>query len=121
MNILIDMNLSPDWVGILNQSGYHAVHWSTVGSSGAPDSEIMLWAAEHGHIVLTHDLDFGALLAAARAAKPSVIQIRTSDVSPSHLKPLLLQALNRFEAELQAGALIVVDESRLRARILPIR
>jgi len=46
MNILIDMNLSPDWCAILAKPGFLAVHWRTIGASNAPDSEIMQWARE---------------------------------------------------------------------------
>ena len=85
MKILIDMNLSPDWVKVLERAGWEAVHWSTVGDMRAPDDVIMLWARENGYIVFTHDLDFGVLLALTRAESPSVIQVRTQDVFPDVL------------------------------------
>jgi predicted nuclease of predicted toxin-antitoxin system len=62
VKILIDMNLSPEWVSFLEQAGFMCAHWSTVGNPRAPDSELMAWAREHGYVVFTHDLDFGALL-----------------------------------------------------------
>ena len=49
------MNLSPLWVGFLVGQGVEAIHWSAVGSPKAPDTVIMSWAREHGHLVLTHD------------------------------------------------------------------
>ena len=61
MKILIDMNLSPDWVKVLKDAGWEIVHWSTVDMR-ATDDVIMSWARENGHIVFTHDLDFGVLL-----------------------------------------------------------
>jgi len=85
MKILIDMNLSPDWVKVLEHAGWEAVHWSTVGDMRAPDDIIMSWARENGYIVFTHDLDFGVLLALTRAESPSVIQVRTQDVFPDVL------------------------------------
>ena len=72
------------------------------------------------YIVLTHDLDFGAILAATRAHTPSVIQIRTQDVLSGRFQELLPVSLRQFKSELEAGALIVVDEMRARARILPL-
>lgn len=63
MKILIDMNLSPAWVGFLEAQGFVAVHWSDVGDPRAPDRALMSWAREHGHVVFTHDLDFSVLLA----------------------------------------------------------
>jgi hypothetical protein len=31
MRLLVDMNLSPDWVAVLKRAGWDAVHWSMVG------------------------------------------------------------------------------------------
>ncbi len=76
MKLLVDMNLSPRWIAHLVESGWEAVHWSTVGKGNASDSEIMAYAAENDCIVLTHDLDFSAILAATHGQKPSVVQIR---------------------------------------------
>ena len=67
MKFLIDMNLSPGWIDVLTAEGWEAVHWSTVGAHRATDESIMTWAREHAYVVVTHDLDFSALLAATRA------------------------------------------------------
>ena len=67
MKILIDMNLSPEWVRVLERHGWTAVHWSTVGDPRAEDTVLMDWARRNQHIVFTHDLDFGALLALTQA------------------------------------------------------
>ena len=82
MKLLIDMNLSPRWVTLLADADIEAVHWSTCGAKTAPDSEIMAYASRNDYVVLTHDLDFGAILAATHGEKPSVVQIRSEDVSP---------------------------------------
>jgi len=42
MKILIDMNLSPAWVRVLEEAGHSAIHWSTIGSLNAPDREVLL-------------------------------------------------------------------------------
>ena len=120
ITLLIDMNLSPDWVPVLTRGGWPAVHWSTVGDPRASDRTIMDWAAKHGYVLFTHDLDFGTLLALSHAAGPSVIQVRADDVSPRHLGSVVLTFLDQHEADLASGSLVVVDESRSRVRILPI-
>jgi len=120
MKILIDMNLSPEWVGVLERHGWTAVHWSTVGGPRAEDSVLMDWARANEHVVFTHDLDFGAILALTQAESPSVIQVRTQDVTPSHLASSVLEVLDKYGSELEAGALIVLDEGRSRVRILPL-
>ncbi len=121
VQFLIDMNLSPDWVDWFERHHYHAVHWSTVGDPKATDQTIMVWAQAYQFVVFTHDLDFGALLAVANADGPSVIQVRAQDVLLDHLGRIVLATLQQHEAVLEKGALMVVDESRARVRILPLR
>ncbi|MBD2410582.1 hypothetical protein FACHB389_16180 [Nostoc calcicola FACHB-389] len=121
MKILIDMNLSPDWVAVFEKYNISAVHWSTVGDRREKDSIIMEWARTNGYIVFTHDLDFGSLLAATGVDTPSVIQVRTQDVLPNSIENLVISALNQFESLLEMGALVTVDQSQSRVRILPIR
>lgn len=120
MKFVIDMNLPPNWVDAFQEREWEAVHWSTIGAATAPDEEIMTWAKENDHIVFTHDLDFGAILAATKAKSPSVIQVRTQDVTPEVLKELLFAAITQHQHLLQTGALIVVDAHKSRARILPL-
>ncbi len=115
------MNLSPLWAETLREAGHDAVHWSAIGKATAEDQELMAWARHHDYIVVTNDLDFGAILAATQAEGPSVLQMRTESVSPLSLGERLLKALGRFEKDLLAGALITVDERRERARLLPIK
>jgi predicted nuclease of predicted toxin-antitoxin system len=65
------------------------VHWSSLGAANAPDSEIIADAFQHRCVVFTHDLDFGITLAHSKAGGPSVIQVRTNDVSPNHLSAVV--------------------------------
>lgn len=105
----------------LREEGFEAVHWSAVGDGRATDAELLAWADANDHVVFTHDLDFGAILAASGAGTPSVVQVRTQDVSPDTLRSLVASALRQHEALLKQGALVSIDEQRLRARILPLR
>jgi len=68
MRVLVDVNLSPAWVEVLTGAGHEAIHWADLGELRAPDREGMGWARRNSHVVLTHDLDFGALLAMTVAA-----------------------------------------------------
>jgi predicted nuclease of predicted toxin-antitoxin system len=81
----------------------------------------MAWARQNGFVVFTHDLDFGTLLALTNAEGPSVIQVRTQDITPTAIGSLVVIALRQFEKTLEQGALIVMEESRRRARILPLK
>jgi len=121
MKIVIDMNLSPLWVQLLTDAGHEAIHWSKIGTPNAPDREIMAWARSNGFIVFTHDLDFGTILASTHAEAPSVFQVRTQDIAPHQIGDLVLSAIKQFEERLKQGALVSLDKSRARARVLPLR
>jgi predicted nuclease of predicted toxin-antitoxin system len=120
MKVLIDMNLSPEWREIFAKHGWESVHWSSVGAPTATDKVILEYARSNGYVVLTHDLDFGAILAATGVKAPSVIQMRVQDVLSKNFQEFVIQVLRQFESTLMSGALIVVNESRSRARILPL-
>ena len=120
MKLLLDMNLSPEFVGLLAEHGVIAVHWSTVGLPTAEDGEILRWAKDHEYVVVTFDLDFGTILAATGFHTPSVIQIRNLNSHPDVLCPLLVKVLKRFDRELANGALIVLDKTKDRIRLLPL-
>lgn len=121
MRLVIDMNLSPRWVETLSSAGFVAEHWSKLGAGNAPDTEIMAYARENGCVVVTHDLDFGAILAATQGQKPSVVQIRADDVSPSTIGVQVIAALRQMAMELEEGALLIVDPIRTRLRVLPLQ
>ena len=117
---MVDMNLSVEWVALLQQAGWPATHWSAIGDPRADDVTIMAWAAANGHAVLTHDLDFETALALTHARGPSVVQVRSPKVLPEHMGPWVLEAFRRCETELSAGALVVVEPARSRVRVLPL-
>src|SRR5262245_6124340 len=108
LKIVVDMNLSPDWIPALGQHGYVAIHWSSVGNPRATDAAIMAWAVANQHTVFTHDLDFGTILALTHAGAPSVIQLRTRNVLPDRCLNLLVAALRQHYDELVSGAIVVV-------------
>lgn len=120
LSIVVDMNLSVEWVPLLTAEGWPAVHWSRVGDPRADDAEIMTWARANRHAVFTHDLDFTTVLALTHATGPSVIQARGQNVLPDHIGSAVTAAIRRYEQELEDGALVVVDVARARVRILPL-
>ena len=121
MKLIVDMNLSPRWAILLAGAGIQAQHWSTIGAAEAPDSEIMAYAKANNCVVLTHDLDFSAILAATHGNKPSVAQIRADDISLEAIGNQVVLALLQMANELEAGALLTIDPNRTRLRLLPLR
>jgi predicted nuclease of predicted toxin-antitoxin system len=102
-------------------AGLEAVHWSSVGAANAPDSEIMAYAGIHGYVVLTHDLDFSAILAVTHGEKPSVAQIRADNLSLDAIGAQVVRALLQAESDLEEGALLMIDPKRTRLRLLPLQ
>ena len=121
MKILLDMNIPIQWEETLNAAGHEARHWRDVGKIDAPDTELMTWADQHGFVVFTHDLDFGALLFATNAQSPSVIQLRAANILPDAMGELILQTLKDIESELEQGALVIIDPKKKRLRMLPLK
>lgn len=120
LQVLVDMNLSPEWVTYFAQHQVRATHWSNIGDAAAPDIALMAWARANHFVVFTHDLDFGALLALTHTHGPSVLQVRAQNVLPEYLGPIVLAALEQHQFVLDNGALIVVDPKRVRVRVLPL-
>jgi predicted nuclease of predicted toxin-antitoxin system len=120
VQLVIDMNLSVEWVAELAKHGWSAVHWSTVGDPRADDSVVMAWALANGHVVFTHDLDFGTMLALTHAVGPSVLQVRDQNVLPEDIGPVVVAAPRQYDAALAAGALVVVELKKARVRVLPL-
>ncbi len=81
----------------------------------------MAHALAHDFVVLTHDLDFSAILAATQGKKPSVVQLRADDTSPDVIGDAVLAAIAQMDAELRDGALLTVEPGRTRLRVLPLR
>ena len=121
MKLLVDMNLSPSWVGRLAQHGFEAVHWSTVGAATAPDTEILAYAHRHNLVLITNDLDFSPILAASAGASPSVVQIRTQDLLSDAAVSIVAKALEAHREDIKRGALLSIDEGGTRVRMLPLK
>jgi predicted nuclease of predicted toxin-antitoxin system len=120
LRVVVDVNLSPDWVPVLNDARFEAMHWVQIGGPSAPDREIMDWAMAEGCVVFSHDLDFSTMLVRTRAGRPSLIQLRGPKVLPEQIAEQPIQSLRRFRAELDAGALLLIEPGRSRVRVLPL-
>lgn len=121
MRLVLDMNLPPSWVDRLAKQGLESVHWSTLGAATAPDREVLAWVREHGCVLVTHDLDFSAILAATSAWTPSVVQLRSLDPLSDRAIGALVAAIREHRDAIERGALLSIDDRGARVRILPLR
>ena len=120
MRFLADAGISPRTVEFLTQLGHEAIHVRTLGLQRAPDVVLVDRARADGSVVVTFDLDFGDILALGALDKPSVIIFRLSDQRADSVNQRLAAVLAERLADLQSGALILVQDMRYRVRRLPI-
>lgn len=85
------------------------------------DEKIIRKARAEERVILTHDLDFGRIMALSGQHLPSVITFRLSDMRPPAVNRQLSEVLLRFSAHLDAGALVSVTDQGIRVRRLPVR
>ena len=104
-------------VQVLREAGHDAVHVGEVLRLNAPDADILEHAARDGRVIVAADTDLGDLLAASEAAEPSAVLFHRQTVRrPWEQAALLLANLASVETDLQGGAVVVVEERRVRVR-----
>jgi predicted nuclease of predicted toxin-antitoxin system len=84
------------------------------------DEEILARAFEEERIIISADSDFGAILAAQEADRPSFILFRDPNVLvAADYVNMLLPALAALEPDLLSGCVATFRKGRLRVRKLP--
>jgi predicted nuclease of predicted toxin-antitoxin system len=120
MRFLADTGLAQSTVAFLRAEGHDAVHLRDQGLQQSEDIEIVQKARAEGRVILTHDLDFGRIVALGGTRVPSVITLRLSDMRPNQVNQYLIAVLERFTEQLEMGALVSVTDGGIRVRSLPI-
>jgi predicted nuclease of predicted toxin-antitoxin system len=114
------MGISPRSAAFLRSLGHDAIHLHEVGLDRLSDASILSRALDEGRVVLTHDLDFGDLMAASEARLPSVIIFRLRNMSADRVNRYLEIILANYPDRLVAGVVMSVTEREIRIRSLPI-
>jgi len=121
VKFLVDQNLSPTLATLLRTAGHDVVHTGDIDLATADDHSIVSTAVQQGRVIVSADTDFGTVLAQSDAKSPSVLLLRLrSPRRARQLAELLLANLDAVADDLDAGAIVVVEDERVRVRRLPI-
>ena len=120
MRLLADVHISPRTVERLRSLGHDVVRVGDVLSATSTDDEIVAEAIRDQRVVVTQDLDFSAIVALSGRSAPSVLSLRLSSSRIENVNSSLERVLPMVEADLDAGAIVTVEDTRVRVRTLPV-
>jgi predicted nuclease of predicted toxin-antitoxin system len=120
LKFLLNMNLPRELGRMLASVGPGWRHVADIGMARAADAGILAEAKSQSECVLTHDLDYGQLLAFSGDSAPSAIIFRLRRVDAELLFRQVVNAWGEIEDRLKEGAIVVMEESATRIRPLPI-
>lgn len=120
MKFLLNMNVPRRLAVSLMTQGHSCRHVGDIGMSRASDEAILREARVHQEVIITHDLDYGHLLALSGESAPSVMIFRLRNTHPDHLFAQMMRVWAEIEGPLQRGAIVVLEDAALRVRPLPI-
>jgi len=120
MKFLLDQGIPRSSAPILRSLGFDAVHAGECGLSTAPDSRILEAGREQDRIVVTLDSDFHTIMALSDWVRPSVVRIRIEGLRAPEMAHLIVKIIDLCRNDIEEGALVSVDDKRVRLRRLPI-
>ena len=121
MKFLIDNPLSKVFAQKLSEAGLDVVHVRDLDLHKAPDEKIFELAKKENRIIISADTDFGTILALRKHSSPSVVIFRcVQNRKPSKQAALFLTLLPRISDDLEKGSIVIIEDTRIRIRSLPI-
>lgn len=114
MKFLLNMNLPRKLGDYLIDKEHEARHAGNVGMFKSPDIDIVKHARLNDEVIITHDLDYGNILAFSKEQKPSVIIFRIRNTTVENLFNNLIKVLADIENELRQGSIVIIEDAAVR-------
>ncbi len=108
------------WPRSYKSAGHVCRHVGDMGMSRATDTEIVAEAKRTNEVILTHDLDYGHLLAFSGEKAPSVVILRLRNLQTDEVMSRLDVVWKDIESPVLEGAIVSLSDKSLRIRTLPI-
>jgi predicted nuclease of predicted toxin-antitoxin system len=120
MKFLLNMNVPRELGRRLAAQGHECRHAGDIGMAQASDVAITEEARGSKETIVTHDLDYGHLLAFSGEPAPSVIIFRLRNTHPDNLFARIMSTWPEIDKPLLKGAIVVLEDAAFRIRRLPI-
>jgi len=120
VRILADVHIAPRTVTHLRHLGHDVERVGDTLAPSSTDEEIVLAALKDDRVVLTQDLDLSTIVALSRRQAPSVVTLRLSSARIERVNARLEEVLPTIERNLATGALVTIEDRRIRSRSLPL-
>ena len=105
----------------LRQEGNATTHLRDEGLQTLADQLIFQKALVEDRIIVTFDLDFGEIAALSQGKIVSVVILRLSNARAEYVIQRLEAVIPTVEPALISGAIVTIEDTRHRIRLLPIQ
>jgi predicted nuclease of predicted toxin-antitoxin system len=116
LKLLLDANLSRETAAFLSETfGYDAVDLVSLGLHHLDDDEVLEMAKRERRILITFDLDFGAIYHQEELGSFGAILLRLKDQSIESVNLALTEFFTEHPTLMESEPLLVIiDQSKLR-------
>lgn len=119
MKFLLDANIPYSSLKVFEALDLEAVHVYDINLGSAEDSVIMKYAAKNELVIVTRDLDFGALAVHTKVPAYGILSLRLPfSFTAKQINSILKSFLSNVELDKLKRAVVVVELGRYRIRKL---
>lgn len=120
MKFLLNENIAPSFSIFFQSIGWRVSHVVNLGLRVVSDSKVVEYAQRNGFFIITHDLDYSRIVSLLGSNRPSVLTLRLGKITFDKVTEIINNNRIQITHYLQQGALVTIDEEKIRYRSIPI-